>query len=270
MGSADFINSESEGGRGLFRIGNWQWFSWRGKVISQKAVVETDEVGEGTSIGDFAVVAAGASLGRGCIIHPFAVINTGVVLGDKVEVLPGAVLGREPNGAGAAARQPVFERSVRIGEECSIGPHAVIYYDVVIGRNCLIGDGASVREDCVIGDRCLIGRYVTVNYETKIGSRTKIMDLTHITGRMEIGDDVFISVLVSTTNDNAIGAHGYREDEIRGPRIADGAMIGCGAKLLPGVEIGRGAIVGAGTVVTKSVPEGKVMMGVPGRIVRDA
>jgi UDP-3-O-[3-hydroxymyristoyl] glucosamine N-acyltransferase len=236
----------------------------------KRALVKSDNIGVGTRIMDPAVVAAGARLGRDCTIHPFVVINDGVVLGDGVEVLPGAVLGREPNGAGAAARQPVFVRSIRVGDGTSIGPHAVVYYDVMIGEHCLIGDGASVRENCVIGDRCLIGRYVTINYETNIGNRTKIMDLTHITGRAQIGDDVFISVLVATTNDNAIGAHGYREVEIKGPRIGDGAMIGCGAKLLPGVEIGRGAVIGAGTVVTSNVPDKKVVMGVPGRIVRDA
>ena len=233
-------------------------------------MINSSEIGEGTAIGDFSVIAEGARLGRGCIIHPSVVINAGVNLGDRVEVFPGAVLGREPRGAGATARQPSFERSLQIGDDSSIGPHAIIYYDVKIGKNCLIGDGASIREDSVIGDRCLIGRYVTINYSSRIGNRTKIMDLSHITGKTQIGDDVFISVLVATTNDNALGADGYNDEQIRGPWIADHAMIGCGAKLLPGVEVGRNAIVGAGTVVTRDVPGGKVVMGIPGRIVRDA
>lgn len=47
-----------------------------------------------------------------------------------------------------------------------------------------------------------------------------------------------------------------------------GASIGGGATILPGITIGRGAMVGAGAVVTKSVPEGAVVVGNPARIVR--
>jgi len=96
------------------------------------------------------------------------------------------------------------------------------------------------------------------------------MDLTHITGNMTIGRDVFISVLVGTTNDNALGSRGYQNERIVGPTIGDGAMIGSGAHLLPGVVIGAGAVVGSGSVVTKNVDAHKVVMGVPARVVRDA
>jgi acetyltransferase-like isoleucine patch superfamily enzyme len=51
-----------------------------------------------------------------------------------------------------------------------------------------------------------------------------------------------------------------------GPNIARGAAIGLGANLLPGVRIGVGAVVGAGAVVTKDVPDGALVMGVPARI----
>jgi len=53
-----------------------------------------------------------------------------------------------------------------------------------------------------------------------------------------------------------------------GPHIAHGAAIGLGANLLPGVRIGVGAVVGAGAVVTKDVPDGSLVMGVPAKIRR--
>ena len=67
------------------------------------------------------------------------------------------------------------------------------------------------REQCRIGSHCLISRYVTVNYNTMIGDRTRIMDSTHITGNCVIGNDVFISTLVATVNDNEMVLRSYAE-----------------------------------------------------------
>lgn len=50
--------------------------------------------------------------------------------------------------------------------------------------------------------------------------------------------------------------------------IGDGAWIGGGAIILPGVEIGRNVVVGAGAVVTKSIPPDEVVAGSPAKIIR--
>lgn len=49
--------------------------------------------------------------------------------------------------------------------------------------------------------------------------------------------------------------------------IKDWAYIGAHAQIMPGVTIGEGAIVAAGSIVTKSVPDGKVVAGNPARII---
>jgi UDP-3-O-[3-hydroxymyristoyl] glucosamine N-acyltransferase len=211
-----------------------------------------------------ASVDLGAVIGKGCVIHAFAVIAAGVELSDGVEVFPGAFVGKEPKSAGATARQPTFERRVTIGKESSIGPNAVIYYDVEIGANTLIGDSASIREQCRIGDRCIIARNVTVNYHCIIGNRTKVMDGSHLTGNMTIGEDVFISVNVTTVNDNAMGRAGF-DERVFGPQVADRAVIGAAAIILPGIAIGEAATIGAGAVVTKHVAPGTKVMGIPAR-----
>ncbi len=237
-------------------------------MISPHAIVETRDIAEGVDIAEFAVVRSGASLGKGVRIHPHAVIESGVRLEDDVEVFPGAYIGKEPKGAGATARAVRFERRVLIGRGTSVGPHAVVFYDVEIGPGTLIGDGASIREQCRVGSGCIISRYVTVNYNTRIGDRTRIMDLTHITGNCVIGDDVFISVLVSTANDNEMVTRQYEEGKVVGPRIGCRVSIGEGACILPGVKIGDGALVGAGSVVTKDVEPLALVIGVPARFVR--
>src|SRR5689334_11160024 len=130
-----------------------------------------------------AVVEDGATIGDGCVLHPHVVIATCVTLGDQVEVFPGAVLGREPKGAGATARAPQAGGPTTIGDGCSIGVGAAIYRDVQIGPGTLVGDSASIREGARIGARCIVSRCVTINYEVTVGDDVKIMDNTHVTGR---------------------------------------------------------------------------------------
>lgn len=50
--------------------------------------------------------------------------------------------------------------------------------------------------------------------------------------------------------------------------IKDGAHIGIGAILMPGVTIGVGSVIGAGSLVTKSIPDYSVAVGIPAKVIR--
>lgn len=50
--------------------------------------------------------------------------------------------------------------------------------------------------------------------------------------------------------------------------IEDGAHIGIGSIIMPGVTIGQGAVIGAGSVVTKSIPAHCVAVGVPAKVIK--
>jgi acetyltransferase-like isoleucine patch superfamily enzyme len=217
-----------------------------------------------SQVSPLASIADDVMIGEGSIVHPFAVIAGGVVIGERVEIFPGAFVGKEPVGAGATARPLTFVRKVRIGADSSIGPHAVVYYDTEIGEHSLVGDHASIREQCVVGSFSVIGRCVNLNYNCRVGDRTKVMDGTQLTGNMVVGSDVFVAMNVTTANDNALGRDGYH-DQLRGPTIEDGVTIGAGAILLPGIHIGAAAVVGAGAVVTRDVESGTTVLGVPAR-----
>lgn len=236
-------------------------------MISQHAIVLTKTLGANVTVAEFAVIREGVSIGNNVRIHPHVVINTNVAIGDNVEIFPGAVIGKGPANPAALSRQPVWREHTIIGSGSSIGPHAIIYYDVQIGANTLIGDGASVREQSRIGSYCVVSRYVTLNYNVIIGDRTKILDFSHITGNTIIGNDVFISFSVTTTNDNALGSEPYSES-MRGPVIMDKARIGAGAILLPGVVVESDSIIAAGAVVTRNVKSGTMAVGIPARPLR--
>jgi acetyltransferase-like isoleucine patch superfamily enzyme len=236
-------------------------------TISDLAVVQTNAIGRNVTIHEFCVVRDDVVIGDNVIIHPHVVIEPGARIANNVEIFPGAYIGKVPKGAGALSRPPVFEQRIEIGENCSIGPHAVIFYGVTIGPSTLIGDGASIREGSRIGSKSIIGRYVTLNYDTIVGSRVRVQDHSWLCGNMVIEDDVFISGSVGTANDNAIGRNGYDNSQV-GPHIERGAAVGVGAQLLPGTRIGADAIVGAGAVVTRDVPPGTVVMGIPAQVVR--
>jgi acetyltransferase-like isoleucine patch superfamily enzyme len=215
-----------------------------------------------------AIVRKNVTLGDNVIIHPNVVIEEGIHIGEGSELFPGTYIGKTPKGAGATLRAITFDKIIKIGSNCAIGPNAVIFYEVEIGNNTLIGDGASIREKVKIGNRCLISRYVTINYNSIIGNDTKIMDLTHITGNCIIGNNVFISIHVSTVNDNVVINRKYSDQSITGPRIEDDSTIGANAIILPGIIIGKGAMVGAGSIVTKNVEPDTLVMGTPARYVR--
>lgn len=50
--------------------------------------------------------------------------------------------------------------------------------------------------------------------------------------------------------------------------IHDGAHIGIGAIIMPGVTIGEGAVIGAGAVVTKDVPPYSIAVGSPAKVIK--
>jgi acetyltransferase-like isoleucine patch superfamily enzyme len=133
--------------------------------------------------------------------------------------------------------------------------------DAKLGKNVRIWNYAYVGSKTTIGDNVKIGSLAHVDYDVKIGSGTKIEGLVYIPPMSRIGKNVFIGPAAVLTNDPYPPS-----TKMIGVTIEDGAVIGARAVIRAGVRIGKGSVVAMGAVVTKDVPPGKVVMGVPARV----
>jgi acetyltransferase-like isoleucine patch superfamily enzyme len=137
-------------------------------------------------------------------------------------------------------------------------------HQTLLGANCKIEHGVYFHFDglykpgpsIVVGDDCFIGSNCEFN----------------ITTCLEIGSDCLIASGTVIVDHN----HGLEPEELirlqKGTSspitIGKNVWIGANCIILQGVNIGDGAVIGAGTVLTKSVAEHTIVVGVPARVLR--
>jgi len=230
----------------------------------------TAQLGSGTTLGEFTVVSAGVRIGENCRIGCHVVIHPQTTIGNDVRIDDHSVIGKMP----MRARRSIFSKQenlppAAIGDHCLIGTHVVIYRGCKIAENVLVADTAAIRENVSVGDSTIVGRGVTIENLTTIGKKCKLETGCYITAYSHIDDYCFVAPMVATSNDNYLGRTADRFKHFKGATVRKGGRIGTAAVILPGKEIGEDAVVGAGAVVTKNVPDRKVVVGVPAHALRD-
>jgi len=152
--------------------------------------------------------------------------------------------------------------------------YARVAPDVVLGPDVTIHGFVNLY-GCEIGAESRIGAFVEIQRGARIGARVKVSSHAFICEGVTIEDEVFVGHGVMFTNDKyprATTAGGVPQGEadwtLLPTRVKRGASIGSNATILCGVTIGERAIVGAGAVVTRDVPDGAVVAGVPARVLR--
>lgn len=134
-----------------------------------------------------------------------------------------------------------------------------------IGADTRIWAFAHVLPGARIGVDCNICDHVLIENDVVLGDRVTVKSGVQLWDGIRVGDDVFIGPNATFANDRFPRSKQYPEAFLV-TTVADGASIGAGAVILPGVRIGRDAMVGAGAVVTKDVPANAIVVGNPARI----
>jgi bifunctional UDP-N-acetylglucosamine pyrophosphorylase/glucosamine-1-phosphate N-acetyltransferase len=186
-------------------------------------------------------------------------IEASVEIGRDTVILPGTFL----------------RGKTKIGSDCVIGPSADLLDTVVgdgasvehsVGRGAQVGEGTSVgpyaflRPGTVLGPEVKVGAYCEVK-NTRVGRGSKVPHLSYV-GDAEIGEDANLGAGTITANYD-----GVRKNRTK---IGAKAFTGVNTNLIAPVTIGDGAYLGAGSVVNKDIPPGKLAVGMPARVIRDA
>jgi len=133
---------------------------------------------------------------------------------------------------------------------------------VSIGRYARVWQFASVVRRAVVGADVSVASCAIVD-GARIGDGTRISHGAFIDPGVVVGDNCFIGPHVALCNDPwpRVDRTGWFDmKDLAGGLVTvivveDGASIGAGAVVLPGVRIGKRAMVAAGSVVTADVPE---------------
>jgi acetyltransferase-like isoleucine patch superfamily enzyme len=190
-----------------------------------------------------------------CIIHPNVRFGANHRIDDFV------IIGAPPRETSPG------ELPTSIGPNAIIRSHTIIYAGNIIGANFQTGHSVMIREGNEIGDDCSIGTHSNIEHHVKIGNRVRIHSRVFIPEYSILEDDAWVGPGAVFTND--LYPPSRSANALKGPHLMSGARVGANATLLPGVIIGRNALVGAGAVVVCDVPDGKVVVGNPARIIKD-
>lgn len=135
-------------------------------------------------------------------------------------------------------KQKLVERAIKCGME----PFVFVRHTQSFVGDAEIGHGSIICSMCSITTNVKIGNYVNVNLNCTIGHDAIIEDYVNLSPHCTISGKV---------------------------HIKEGCDLGSAATILPGITVGEHSVIGAGCVITKDVEPYSLMVGVPGKKIKN-
>jgi sugar O-acyltransferase (sialic acid O-acetyltransferase NeuD family) len=117
-----------------------------------------------------------------------------------------------------------------------ISKNAIVDADVIIGEGSVVLQGVVIQSSCQIGKHCIVNTLSSIDHDCIL------LDFVHVSPSATL---------------------------CGGVKIGEGTQIGAGATVIQNINIGKWCIIGAGSVITEDIPDYSVVVGVPGRIIKN-
>lgn len=152
-------------------------------------------------------------------------------------------------------------------------PAVFIHPQADVDPTAEVGDGTKIWActgilyNTKIGKQVSVGRCSEIGHDSVIGDGTRIGYNVFLPNHSTVGEYVFIGPNVTFCDDRypKVPRSWDKPYTALPPTIGDGAVIGAGCVILPGIKIGIGARIAAGSIVTKDVPNYCAVRGGPAR-----
>jgi acetyltransferase EpsM len=159
------------------------------------------------------------------------------------------------------------------GYKCSIFSHVELKNNQLI---ISVGDNKTRK---LIADRIKNVEYgkaldssSSISLRAIIGKGTVVMPLAAINSGTIIGDHSIINTNASVDHDCILGNYVHISPGCSvsgGVTIGEGTHIGTGTSVIQNIKIGRWCIIGAGSVIIRDIPDFSVVVGNPGKIIKN-
>jgi acetyltransferase-like isoleucine patch superfamily enzyme len=150
---------------------------------------------------------------------------------------------------------------VRLDEGCFVAPSAEIFAEP--GREVVVAAGAAIAAEAFVHGPVTLGENASLNARVVVDGGAAGV---RIGAHTRIASGATLYAWNHGTAPDALVRE--QKNSSRGIVVGSDVWIGANAGITDGVTISDGAIVGMGAVVTRDVPAGAVVAGVPARIIR--